>query len=175
MAGCGDEQCYAVHSTSAATPTAPLPNARASGRSIGTPGAVRVLDLLHREGVETYTRDNGRVFPLDRQGSAGAVVAGPVMVHDHALVPANAVIRAIYVRNTTANAVTGGINVGTAAGGAQVASAIAVAGNALVVIDGASLVATGKYLSGTLNTVLYISAVTAWNNAALDIRVQMDQ
>ena len=34
-----------------------------------------VLDLLHREGVETYTRDNGRVFPLDRQGSAGAVVA----------------------------------------------------------------------------------------------------
>ena len=34
---------------SAATPTAPLPNARASGRSIGTPGAVRVLDLLHRD------------------------------------------------------------------------------------------------------------------------------
>ncbi|WP_257303814.1 NAD(P)/FAD-dependent oxidoreductase [Geothrix campi] len=34
-----------------------------------------VLDLLHREGVETYTRDNGRVFPLDRPGSAAAVVA----------------------------------------------------------------------------------------------------
>ncbi len=34
-----------------------------------------VLDLLHREGVETYTRDNGRVFPQDRPGSAGAVVA----------------------------------------------------------------------------------------------------
>lgn len=28
--------------------TAPLPNARASGRSIGTPGTVRVLDLAHR-------------------------------------------------------------------------------------------------------------------------------
>jgi predicted Rossmann fold flavoprotein len=34
-----------------------------------------VLDLLHREGVETYIRDNGRVFPLDRPGSAAAVVA----------------------------------------------------------------------------------------------------
>jgi predicted Rossmann fold flavoprotein len=34
-----------------------------------------VLELLHREGVETYARDNGRVFPLDRPGSAGAVVA----------------------------------------------------------------------------------------------------
>jgi predicted Rossmann fold flavoprotein len=33
-----------------------------------------VLDLLRREGVETYTRDNGRVFPLDRPGSAAAVV-----------------------------------------------------------------------------------------------------
>ncbi len=34
-----------------------------------------VLDLLHREGVATYTRENGRVFPLDRPGSAMAVVA----------------------------------------------------------------------------------------------------
>lgn len=34
-----------------------------------------VIELLRREGVETYTRDNGRVFPLDRPGSAAAVVA----------------------------------------------------------------------------------------------------
>jgi predicted Rossmann fold flavoprotein len=34
-----------------------------------------VLELLRREGVVTYARDNGRVFPLDRPGSAGAVVA----------------------------------------------------------------------------------------------------
>ncbi|MBL0209325.1 MAG: aminoacetone oxidase family FAD-binding enzyme [Holophagaceae bacterium] len=34
-----------------------------------------VVALLHREGVETYVRDNGRIFPLDRPGSAAAVVA----------------------------------------------------------------------------------------------------
>ncbi|HET8715952.1 MAG TPA: aminoacetone oxidase family FAD-binding enzyme [Holophagaceae bacterium] len=34
-----------------------------------------VVELLRREGVETYTRENGRVFPLDRPGSAAAVVA----------------------------------------------------------------------------------------------------
>ena len=34
-----------------------------------------VLALLRREGVETYVRENGRVFPLDRPGSAAAVVA----------------------------------------------------------------------------------------------------
>ena len=33
-----------------------------------------LLDLLRREGLHTYVRDNGRVFPLDRPGSAGAVV-----------------------------------------------------------------------------------------------------
>ena len=34
-----------------------------------------VVDLLRREGVETYVRENGRVFPADRPGSAAAVVA----------------------------------------------------------------------------------------------------
>ncbi len=34
---------------SATDPSAPLPDARRSGRSIGTPGAVRVLEMLHRE------------------------------------------------------------------------------------------------------------------------------
>lgn len=34
-----------------------------------------VVELLRREGVETYTRDNGRVFPMDRPGSAAAVIA----------------------------------------------------------------------------------------------------
>ena len=35
----------------------------------------QVVELLRREGVDTYTRENGRVFPLDRPGSAAAVVA----------------------------------------------------------------------------------------------------
>jgi hypothetical protein len=34
-----------------------------------------VLALLQREGVQTYARDNGRIFPLDRPGSAAEVVA----------------------------------------------------------------------------------------------------
>lgn len=34
-----------------------------------------VVEVLRREGVDTYVRENGRVFPLDRPGSAAAVVA----------------------------------------------------------------------------------------------------
>ena len=45
-------------------------------------GSEAVLDLLRREGVATYVRDNGRVFPLDRPGSASAVVAAfETLVH----------------------------------------------------------------------------------------------
>ena len=38
-------------------------------------GSAEVVELLRREGVPTQARDNGRIFPLDRPGSAGAVVA----------------------------------------------------------------------------------------------------
>jgi predicted Rossmann fold flavoprotein len=33
-----------------------------------------LVDLLHKEGLETWVREDGRVFPLDRPGSARAVV-----------------------------------------------------------------------------------------------------
>ena len=38
-------------------------------------GSAEVVELLRREGVPTQARENGRIFPLDRPGSAGAVVA----------------------------------------------------------------------------------------------------
>jgi predicted Rossmann fold flavoprotein len=38
-------------------------------------GSEEVLELLRREGVATQARDNGRVFPLDRPGSAALVTA----------------------------------------------------------------------------------------------------
>jgi len=37
-------------------------------------GSEELQALLHREGVETYARENGRVFPMDRPGSAAEVV-----------------------------------------------------------------------------------------------------
>lgn len=48
--------------------------ARFLKHSLHTFGNQEVLELLAKEGVETYTRENGRIFPLDRPGSALAVV-----------------------------------------------------------------------------------------------------
>jgi predicted Rossmann fold flavoprotein len=53
----------------------PTEQARFLRPSLHAFGNGAVLELLRREGVDTYTRDNGRVFPLDRPGSAAAVVA----------------------------------------------------------------------------------------------------
>jgi gamma-glutamyltranspeptidase/glutathione hydrolase len=48
MAPSGATEDY-LRWVSATQQTAPLPNARASGRSIGTPGAMRMLDMLHKD------------------------------------------------------------------------------------------------------------------------------
>ncbi|WP_243293555.1 NAD(P)/FAD-dependent oxidoreductase [Geothrix mesophila] len=53
----------------------PKDQARFLRPSLHAFGNGAVLDLLRREGVETYIRENGRVFPQDRPGSAAAVVA----------------------------------------------------------------------------------------------------
>jgi len=54
-----------------------------------------VVELLRREGVETYVRENGRVFPVDRPGSAAAVVAAFEGVMQRAGVQVRAGIRVV--------------------------------------------------------------------------------
>lgn len=86
--------------------------------------------------------------------------------------PANAVIRAIYIQNTTANAITGGINLGSTSGGDDLIAALAIGPNALVPIPiGALNIA---WFSATEPQSIYISAVSSWNGTALNIRVEYD-
>lgn len=75
-------------------------------------------------------------------------------------------LRRVYLHNRTANAVTGGVRIGTAAGGAQALAATAVAANALVDVPVAA-----PLLSKTDQT-LFVEAVTAWNNAQVDIVIE---
>ncbi|KRR22153.1 hypothetical protein [Bradyrhizobium retamae] len=82
------------------------------------------------------------------------------------VIPQGAVVERIYIRNNTANAVTGGIKIGTTLGGTDVLAAGAVAASALVayspLIGGANTAA---------DRTLYIDAVTAWNSASVDVAV----
>ncbi len=72
----GGGKCNITHDGSVKEVLAPFPKeqARFLRPAMHRFTNEEVLALLRREGVETYTRDNGRVFPLDRPGSAAAVV-----------------------------------------------------------------------------------------------------
>ena len=73
----GGGKCNITHEGSAAQLLAAFPRtqARFLRPSLHAFGNGDVLDLLRAEGVETFARANGRVFPLDRPGSAGQVTA----------------------------------------------------------------------------------------------------
>ncbi len=83
-------------------------------------------------------------------------------------IPAYYAVKSIYIDNTTANAVTGGIDGGTTAGGEEVFAAETVGANATVsldpneILDDLYAVTAGK---------LYIYAHTAWNSASVNVVV----
>lgn len=97
----------------------------------------------------------------------GKRVVAKLAANGTVTLPKGAYLDAIWVRNRTANAVTGGIKVGTTNGGTEVAAAVAVGVNAV----NKTLVTNGAY-SATADTVLYIQAVTAWNSAVVDVLIE---
>ena len=85
------------------------------------------------------------------------------------VLPAGVMLRRIYFRNRTANAVTGGIRIGTSAAGTQVVTAQAIAANAIV-----SVLPTIENYQAAAQT-LHIEAVTNWNNADVDVLVTYEE
>lgn len=83
--------------------------------------------------------------------------------------PIGATIQRFSFNNNTANAVTGGLKIGTTSGATDVVAAQAVAGSAYISTTDA---ATLKHeFSSTATTQLFIDAVASWNSAAVDVYV----
>ncbi len=85
------------------------------------------------------------------------------------VLPKNTYIDDIIINNTTANAVTGGIKIGTTLGGTDVVTALAVGANATVYANPTGI---AKRVF-TVDTTLYIDAVAAFNSASLNISVPL--
>lgn len=83
--------------------------------------------------------------------------------------PSSAVIREIIASNTTVNAVTGGIKIGTTAGGTDVVTALAVAASANTYVTDANL--SKRYFSQSSAQQIFIDAVTGWNSASVQIDI----
>jgi hypothetical protein len=79
-------------------------------------------------------------------------------------IPANAYVKSILVVNSTANAVTGNISVGTTANGTDVVASLACGANCVASSPGTTALAKAVF-SATASTALHAAAITAWNNA----------
>jgi len=86
------------------------------------------------------------------------------------IVPKGYKIKSIYFKNTAANAVTGGIKIGTASGGTQVVVAEAIGASA----ESVCTLAT-DFFSSTASQTLYVGAVTAWNSASVNLIFTMEK
>ena len=82
--------------------------------------------------------------------------------------PPTAYITSIIIYNRTANAITGGLKIGTAAAGTQVVTAQAVAGNDFIEVA----TINDRLFSLSDYQTLYVDAVTGWNSASIDIFIQ---
>ena len=75
-------------------------------------------------------------------------------------------IDSFVIAETAGNAVTGGINVGTVAGGNDVLWAFPVGATSWTQATGASILR--PLISPTLDTTLYVSPAGAWHGAVVD-------
>lgn len=86
-----------------------------------------------------------------------------------ATIPAGHMIVGVTVFNTTANAITGGVRVGTTDGGVDVVIALAIGASAVIGVPAATLLKT--YFSASVDQTLYLQTVTAWNSASIDVSI----
>lgn len=141
-----------------------------SGISNAT-GITQTNDLANLSGV----------LPVNKGGSGSTtgvpllrlVASGVASANSSLVVPANAFIQQIIVKNNTANAVTGGLKFGTSSGAVDIVAALTVGASALIfAVDSAIL---KRIFSTSATQQVFIDAVVAWNNANVDITIVYGQ
>jgi hypothetical protein len=81
----------------------------------------------------------------------------------------------LFFEETAGNAVTGGLDVGTTAGGSEVASAITCSGSTKyhAFNDATTVAVAAAFHTLTANDIFYITAASAWNSASVDMYVKL--
>jgi hypothetical protein len=82
-------------------------------------------------------------------------------------VPANCAVSKFYIRNNTANAITGGLKIGTTLGGTDIVAAQPISASNLYFVN-----PTTPAINTAGVRTLYFDAVTAWNAAVIDLVVE---
>ena len=113
-----------------------------------------------------YTQ-NGTLYTLVMTG-----ITANTTTANSPILPAGAFIHAIVIAETAGNAVTGGVDIGTAASGAQIASAFAVGASSLSAITGATILLR-LFGTGPLpaSQQIFFTCHTACNSASLNATI----
>lgn len=106
-------------------------------------------------------------------GEESRAVLSGAAANTTVVIPGGYAIRDIFMRNTTANAITGGVRIGTTDGGVDVVVALTIGASAFVSVAPAALLL--RQFSPTVAQTLFVQAVIAWNSASLDIVITMDR
>ena len=119
----------------------------------------------------------GLLFALCAQALAGTlnvntgVIASGTAGVTIGTVPQNCVVYTITIANLTANAITGGVNIGTVAAPTTIQSAFTVGASLNYFISQAPTPANSTTLVAAEPVAIQIAAVTSWNNANLNVAV----
>lgn len=97
------------------------------------------------------------------------VLTGTTAVQITPSLPAGAYIRDIFVDNSTANAVTGGIDIGKTSGAADIVSALTCAANCLTFVADSALLL--RVFSKTAQQAMFVVGHTAGNSANLNLTI----
>ncbi|MCH7529255.1 MAG: LamG domain-containing protein [Candidatus Marinimicrobia bacterium] len=136
------------------------------------PEGIGQLQWQDAGGNELHGQVNGAI-PLNLPSNHLAAYVKKGITADTTLtgvVPAGYRIRSITVEETAGNAITGGLKIGTSAGGTQVVNAQAVGASALV-----DCALGTRLFSLTTAQTLYVEDVTAWNSASIDLYLEMER
>jgi hypothetical protein len=153
----------------------PAVNANASRAVGGTNSQVPsgTLYILNSQGCglitstdEGYFRSQGYTqtvnqFTLHWTSAALSLTTGQIGFY----LPAGAIIEGIVVQETAGNAITGGLDIGITSTGADIASALAVAGNSTVSV----ITPLAQVFSRTAATPIYFTGHTAGNGAVIAV------
>lgn len=148
--------------TNYASATVPQPtyNLNAKGCSLI---AQADIGYFLTQGFIVQSTDNSIIFTTGALPASGtADIVGPV-------IPPGAYIQTIIWSNTTANAVTGGMSIGTTANGTDVVAAQALAANALVFTTDALLLK--RVFSLTAATPLHFAPITSSNTSNITVTI----
>jgi hypothetical protein len=159
---------------------APRPVAATSPGRVTNPGTSGGSYVLNGQGCAVISESNSDAAYFKSQGytqgpnlfsivfSTG-VLTGTTPVQVTPALPPGTAIRDIYVNNTTSNAVTGGVDIGTTSGAADVVSALTCAASCLTFVADSALLK--RVFSLTAQQALFVLGHTAGNSSNLTLTI----